>query len=124
MPAEEIATALYIATKLDGFKFHFNSERDLQQGIAIVLSSFLHLDWKPEVKLSRIDRIDFLVGKIGIEAKTGGSLAAVTRQLFRYAARPEISELVLVTTKASHRTLPNEINGKPLFVVYLLKSFL
>lgn len=114
-----------IANVLDGYKFHFFSERDLQQGIALILSS-LNLDWKAEVKLTKRDRIDFLVNpeKIGIEVKVGGSLSEVTRQLWRYVEHPEIEELVLVTTRASHCALPAQLNEKRLYVVYLLRSFL
>lgn len=116
MSADAIARAIYNA------RFRFASERDLQQGIGQVLTK-LGVEWKPEVVLTPKDRIDFVVGGIGIETKVDGSLASVTRQLWRYAHLPEISELILVTTRAKHRTQPNEMNGKPLLVVHLISFF-
>jgi hypothetical protein len=110
-----------IAALLAARAYHWQNEKELQRGIGMVLTE-AGVVFVPEVSITRKDRIDFLVGKIGIEIKVGGSLAAVTRQLFRYAECPEIDSLVLVTTKQAHRNMPNEILGKPLHVVWL--SFL
>lgn len=67
-------------------------------------------------------RIDFLVGAVGLEVKVGGSLAAVTRQLFRYAQVEVIKELVLVSSRQFHNQLPAEMNGKPLRAISLTMS--
>ena len=65
------------------------------------------------------DRIDFLVGRIGIEVKTRHSRADVLRQLDRYAQSEMLDSLILVTTRAQHRDAPESIRGKPLALVYL-----
>ncbi|WP_165069701.1 hypothetical protein [Marisediminicola senii] len=62
--------------------------------------------------------------QIGIEVKTKGSLAAVIRQLDRYANCPEIDELILVTTKALHSRVPEILGARRIsvHVVSLIKN--
>ena|SRR6478736_3415068 len=73
------------------------------------------LPYRSEVCLgSPRDRIDFVVGRVGVELKIDGSPAAVLRQLDRYAASDEIDSLLLVTTRRSlARGLPSDLRGKP-----------
>lgn len=117
-----------LAKGLGCYRFNFKNEKELQGGIAEALSA-MGAEYAAEVSLKATERIDFLVKDgIGIEVKTndsrgGAGLAAVTRQLWRYAKCPEIKALILVTTRSKHRELPTEILGKPVFVVYL-NSFL
>lgn len=73
-----------------------------------------------EVALSRRDRIDFLVGRVGLEVKVKGAPAGVLRQLQRYAGSDQIGHLVLVTTVARHLDMPATIGGKPLTVCPLM----
>jgi hypothetical protein len=73
-----------------------------------------------EVTLSPKDRIDFLVGAVGIEVKVAGGVGAVIRQLERYAKHERISALVLVTTKSTLARVPLELNGKPLRAAVIL----
>ena len=59
-------------------------------------------------------RIDFLTDNgAGIEVKVAGSLAAATRQLLRYAHSPDVRALLLVTTVAAHRGIPQVLAGVP-----------
>ena len=118
-----------LAKALVGFRFRFNNEKELQAGVFQALTA-LQVPFEPEKQLNPQDRIDFFVTAdgVGIEIKTndskgGAGLAAVTRQLWRYAKCEEIKALVLVTTRSKHRDLPAEILGKPVLVVYL-NSFL
>ena len=78
-----------------------------------------------EVPLDGHNRIDFLVElnektAVGVEVKIGGSVAALTRQLERYAAFPVIDELLVITTKAQHHHIPHEIGGKPVVLCSLI----
>jgi hypothetical protein len=108
-----------ICAVLRGVQFHFSYEKELQDGIAQRLTA-IGIAFLREVILSRGDRIDFLVDRIGIEVKVDGSLSQVVRQLWRYAQRPEISALILVTSRAKHDPIPPLINGKSVFCVHLL----
>lgn len=92
------------------------NEAELQQAVAEVLAG-AGIDHQREVRLTERDRIDFLVGRVGLELKVDGALAAVTRQLHRYAQRPEIDGLLLVTTRPQHRGAPRELCGKPVRAV-------
>lgn len=122
MLSETICRALY------NTRFHYHNEKELQKGVSLVLDG-LGVSYTPEFLMSPRDRIDFLVGNIGIECKsddsTGGtSLSAVTRQLHRYSQSPLVKELILLTTMSKHKNLPEMMNEKPVYVVHLLLSFL
>lgn len=122
MTASEICRVLY------NTKFRYHNEKELQRGVGLVLTD-LGLSYESEFPMSPRDRIDFLVGDIGIECKSddskgGTSQAAVIRQLFRYAESPLIKELILITTLSKHKNLPKTMNDKPLYIVHLLLSFL
>jgi hypothetical protein len=75
------------------------------------------LEFEREVKLNATDRIDFLVGTVGIECKVDGSKNAVASQLLRYAESDRISGLILVTIRNTHRFGGTELLGKPLRVM-------
>jgi hypothetical protein len=113
-----------IYTILSQHRFSFTTESELQAGIAEVLrGASIHFD--REFCLLPKDRIDFMVGDVGIEVKTAGSLAGVTRQLFRYSESPLVGSLLLVTNRiALHSHLPVEMNHKPLRVLRLVNSAL
>lgn len=64
------------------------------------------IPFQREVRLNPTDRIDFVVGVIGIELKVKGPVGSVLRQLNRYAASGRFSDLVVVTTQFKHRVLP------------------
>ncbi len=71
-----------------------------------------------EVALTR-GRVDLRVGGTAIELKVKGTADKVLRQLAMYAEDPTIVDLVLVTSSAKLCAMPSEINGKPVFVVFL-----
>lgn len=98
----------------------YASEAQLQEQLAAALTS-AGFDAKREVVLSDgSSRIDILVGRIGIEVKVKGSLPDVRRQLSRYARTDELDELVLVTTRSAHHSIPAGIAGKPLHLCTLV----
>lgn len=103
-------------------RFSFRTEAELQDGIDLVLRG-ANLSTRREVSVGA-DRIDFMVGKVGIEIKTDSSTSSVLRQLYRYAKQPNIESLVLVTTRSKHKQLPAELYGKPVTVVHLIGSAL
>lgn len=106
-----------VADLLGAYRFDESSEAALQRGVEAVLEAAV-LPFQREACLGSTDRIDFLVdGTIGVECKVGGSLAATTRQLHRYAAQVRIESLVLVTTRCRLARVPRTLNGKPVVVV-------
>lgn len=122
---------------LHSYRFNFTNEEELQRAVQAVLTeegvSFVR---EYEITYAATparqqeadgavleksrpagkDRIDFLVGDIGLEIKIGFSYAEVVRQLHRYAAAPEIACLMLLTSRLQH-TMPKEISGKTLCTV-------
>lgn len=106
----------FVVAILRHHAFHFTNERDLQDGIALVLAEVPGV--RREYICSPRDRLDFLLpGGVGIEVKVDGSLQALTRQLHRYAERPEITALIVVTSRRSHMQVPTLLCGKPVTVV-------
>lgn len=102
--------------------YRWRQEADLQAGLLPVLRGFVtdEAELTREARLSARDRIDFVIGDLGVEVKVDGSLAAVTRQLHRYAQVEELAGVLLVTTRAAHLAVPRELNGKPIVVARLL----
>ena len=108
-----------ITRAIAGHRYRYASESELQDGLAEVLAA-AGVAFEREVQIGDAGRIDFLAdGGVGLEVKVGGSLAAATRQLHRYAASAEIEALVLVTGRGRLAALPSTIGGKPLEVVDL-----
>lgn len=94
-------------------------EHALQATIAERLAG-ADIGFEREVRLSTHDRIDFLCDAVGVEVKVDGSLAAVTRQLHRYAQSPRVRHLVLITTKLQHARAGGTMNGKTVAVAHLI----
>lgn len=107
-----------IEAAVRGGRYCYSQETELHLGLEAALRG-AGLDPRPEARLNGRDRIDFLVGRVGVEVKIAGSRDAVHRQVLRYAASPVIDELVVITTVADHRGLPTTIAGKPLSVVLI-----
>jgi len=89
----------------------FAHESDLQLAVAERFTQ-AGISFEREVALSAIDRIDFLVGDIGVEVKIKGAENAIMRQLMRYAQSTRICALVVVTTRWTLK-LPETLHGKP-----------
>lgn len=104
---------------IDGWKIPFGTELAMQDTLQRILKS-ANIKYHREFVFGPRDRIDFLVGRIGIECKVAGSTGAVMRQLLRYAERPEIGALILVTSRHTHRFSQTEIGGKPFKVIRII----
>lgn len=97
-------------------------EHDTQAAIAQLLVDH-EITFEREKRLSRKDRIDFLIdGGIGIEVKLKGAGTGIFRQCQRYCESTEVSSLVLVTRKTMG--FPRALNGKPCHYVSLGKAWL
>jgi hypothetical protein len=104
--------------------FSFQCEADLQRAIAQALEASGY-SFQREVALNEKDRIDFMVGLVGIEVKTAGSNSDILRQMHRYAQCESVTALVLVTSRMRHRgAVPDTLNGKPLVVHHLIMEAL
>ncbi len=73
-----------------------------------------------EVRLAPRCRIDFMVGAIGVEIKKKRpQKAALTAQLARYAACPQVERLLVLAPRGVD--LPNRIGEKPVTMMSLEK---
>jgi hypothetical protein len=104
--------------------YDISTERALQEGISARLNElgFAH---RREVGLTQTDRIDFMIGRLGIEVKTKGSRSALLRQIHRYAQSEEIDELLLVTSSPPLANfLPETVVGVRLYSYILTASLI
>lgn len=92
-----------------------NDETKVHERIAQALEATGYA-FEHEVRLGPRDRIDFLIGSVGIEVKIDGSATEVTRQLLRYAEHATIADLILVTMR-SQIVVPAELGGKAVYTV-------
>lgn len=111
-------SAVVIADVIKGHRYSYACEDQLQGGIAAALVQ-AGLPVQREVPLTRGDRIDLLVGRCGVEVKITGRVDSVLRQLQRYATSDQLDELLLVTTRACHQYLPEQVGGKPATVLLI-----
>lgn len=107
-----------IEALLKSKRYRFNDELALQGGIAQVFTK-AQLDFEAEVRLSPTDRIDFIVGAVGIEVKVRGTDEAAHMQLLRYAEHDRILGLLLVSGTKRIGDIPPLMRGKPVRVVYV-----
>lgn len=109
-----VVTARQVRDALARYRMPVSVERELQDAVERALRAE-KLEFKREVTRGA-DRIDFVVGSVGVELKVKGSAGDVLRQLERYALWTDLTELLLVTTKGAHRALPSVVGGKPLTI--------
>lgn len=108
-----------ILDELGRWNLRTDCENNLQADIAYLLGS-MGIEFRREVALNSKDRIDFVAGKIGIEAKVDGSHDQVLRQLSRYAQSDSIESILLVTRRSVHRRMDGtELNGKKIYVFWV-----
>lgn len=111
-------TAADVAAALRAHRYQFAHEDGLQAGIGEALA-VAQIPYRREVRLSATDRLDVMVQGVAIEVKVAGATDRVLSQLQRYASHEQVTDLVLVTTRARHRSLPEQVGGKPLAIVHL-----
>lgn len=114
-------TARELAQRLGRYRFPVSVERAMQDAVESALRAE-KLAFRREVTRGA-DRIDFVVGSVGVELKVKGSAAEVERQLHRYSAWEDLTELLLVTTRGHHLAVPAAIGGKPVLVHVVRGAF-
>jgi hypothetical protein len=102
---------------LRAYRARPQNELDIQLGLAAIFDEH-GVVYQREVVLTQKDRIDFLVGTLGIEIKLQGSRHQVFQQLTRYLAHERIGEVMLFTTKSQLRVMPTHHGQKRIHVFY------
>jgi len=115
-------TATDLRALLLRYRYAYTDEKRLQDGIESALFTN-GVSFQREVRLSATDRPASMVGNIAVEVKVKGSHSDVLRQIQRYAQHDQVTGIVLVTSKACHRAMPNTLNGKPVVVASLMENF-
>ena len=122
-PEAQSLDIVRICHTLASYRYNFQNELTLQDGIALVLEKSAIL-FKREAMLSAKSRPDFLLGPVAIEVKIKGSVAEFLRQAHRYLMHDEVSALIVVGTPKWLPLVPSELAGKPVYSVRLLSSLL
>ena len=92
-------------------------EYDIHAAVAAALSD-AGLAYEHDFRLGPRRRIDFRVGRIGIEVKKGRpASAALAAQLRRYMASDALDGAIVVVQRAT--ALPSTIGGKPVRLISL-----
>ena len=115
-------TATELRDLLRAYRYGYSDEATLQCCIAGVLDAH-SVEFEREHRLDARNRLDFLVGSVGIEVKIGGSRNDLIRQLHRYAQFDAIGELLVVSSRMRLTSLPEALNGKPIVSLALLGGF-
>lgn len=112
-----------VTAVLPQFAYRFSDEVALHEGIAKVLTES-GIGFQREFVASPADRFDFLCdGGVVIEAKVHGSLAPALAQCARYALVPDVTAVVLATSRhwgrTRHVATNATVNGKPIRLIQL-----
>jgi hypothetical protein len=110
-----------VVETLPRFAYRFANEIALHEAMAEVLTA-AGIAFEREVVAGPKDRFDFLVAPgIVIEAKINGSLSQALGQIDRYAARADVTAVVLVTTRFWGRggAAVDQLHGKPVRIIKL-----
>ena len=92
-------------------------EYDIHAAVAQALQD-AGLAYEHEYRLGPRRRIDFRVGRVGIEVKKGRpAAAALTQQLRKYLESDDLDAAVVITQRAT--PLPDRLCGKPVVQVSL-----
>lgn len=107
-----------IMVAIRGRPYDTTNEEALQAGIAVALEES-GFRFTREVVLGPRDRIDFMIGDVGIEVKVGGGQTALIRQLHRYAQSQRVGRLLVVSTDPSLYPLPATLGGVDIVTLLL-----
>lgn len=114
-------TPAELVSFLESRRFPLTEERKTQSFIAAELT-MAGISFRREVKLGDGDRIDFLIGNVGVEIKLKGQRREIYRQCERYCGHDDVAALVLATNAAMG--MPHTIRGKSVFIAHLGRAWL
>ena len=121
-PGAVMSTEQVVAL-LDQYQFRGKDEYDYQTAIETILEA-AGAGVLREERLGPHDRIDFLIGSVGVEVKTKGTVPGIIRQLGRYAKSDRVDDLILASSQIRLLALPPAIHGVPITPVLLRGSVL
>ena len=92
-------------------------EYDIHAAVAGALRN-AGLEYEHEYRLGPRRRVDFRVGRVGIEVKKGRPVSSeLARQLERYLESDALDAMIVVTQRVT--ALPETIGGKPVHLISL-----
>lgn len=108
---------------INAHRFTYANEKELQFGLGLAFVG-AGLVFANEYRLSNGSSIPDFMFEFGLvgEVKIGGSRNDLIRQIHRYAEFDDVCAILVITSKNSHRPLPESIDDKPVFLHLLYKN--
>lgn len=100
-----------ILKALRSYQLRFGNEKQLQDDVEVALRES-GIPFSREHCLGK-DKVDFFVSGVAVECKVDGGKTAVLEQLLRYADKPEVTAVILVTSRHTQRYGMKELRSKP-----------
>lgn len=114
-------TSARLLLALRAARFACVDEAELQTAVERLLGG-MGFPYKRELRLSARDRVDFMIDDgIALELKVKTDGAALLRQCLRYAAHDAVKEIVAASTTHHVLNLPDNVAGKPLHRLQLMR---
>ena len=113
--------ASVVIQELSLCKFPLHNEKDLQEAIYKQLI-FKRFPAIREYPLDNKNILDILILNMAIEIKIHASAKSIYRQCVRYCEFERVKCLLLITNRSMG--FPEQINGKPCYVLNLGKAWL
>jgi len=107
---------LALKALFESYRFTVAHEAELKEAVCQILVK-QGIEFQLEVWLNKKDRVDLMVGSVGIELKVRSVRPALIEQIWRYLKDPRIQSLLLVTTQRTV-SLPPVLLDKPVFLVH------
>lgn len=110
-----------VISTLSKGRFNVTNEKETQAQIALALKA-AGFTFSQEYRLDPANIPDFFIEGIAIEVKIKGNSKKIYKQVERYSLFSEVKVLILVTNRSMG--FPQEVNGKPVYLVNLGKAWL
>lgn len=102
-------------------RYNVTCERELQEAVESILLQ-ASVKFVREYRIGPKDRVDFMVDPgIALELKVGGRPAQLVEQLQRYAMHPDVTSVILMTTRMTHCCMPSTLAGKSVKTLCVLR---
>ncbi len=110
-----------VISTLSKGRFNLTNEKETQVQIDQALKA-ANLTFSREYRLDPANIPDFFFDGIAVEIKIKGNSKKIYKQMERYSLFSEVKVLILVTNRSMG--FPEQINGKPVYLVNLGKAWL
>lgn len=110
-----------IAEAIGKKKLLYNNEMELQELLAQRFTD-AEIKFEREYRLTKKERVDFLIDCTAVEIKMKAPAAQIMRQLMRYAIVPAIDSVIIIVPRPM--SLPPTFANKPIYCVAIWRNLI